>query len=220
MPRERKPRIGLLRSYFPGPESLGEAHIVQEVMEEALRKLTEIATFVDVAEDGLPIWFDVPTLLSEVDVQEFEMRTAVDKFFSSKHVLETPHRTLASVAASGDYDQRALTDVFWNTLKPGIDTTNPAYQGRLKRMTLLHEVLRQRFREQNLDAIAFPHQRRLVMEIGTRNQLDRNGILASLTGCPSLCIPCTDISFINYKSIWLISIVQQLGSVHRQKKHP
>ncbi|WP_246541674.1 hypothetical protein [Collimonas antrihumi] len=39
-----------------------------------------------------------------------------------------------------------------------------------------------------IDALAFPHQRRLVAPIG-ETQSERNGVLASATGFPSIAIP-------------------------------
>lgn len=189
VPEGKKVRIGLLRSYFPERASSGEGRIVQQVMDEALGKLSGMATLVDVDERTLSVDIDMPTLINDVDVQGFEMKTAFDEFLSSKYILATPHKTLDSIAASGDYDENALTPAFHNTLMPDNDTNSADYHLRRRKMDILYKSLQQLLKDQNLDAITFPHQRLLVMEVGTRSQLGRNGILASLTGCPSLCIP-------------------------------
>lgn len=182
-------RIGLLRSYFPRRGQTDDGEIVQEVVNNAIEKLAGIASFVDVDEQDIGISLDIDTLLATVDVQEFEMKAAFDEYLTSSTIKETPHKTLASIAASKEYDERALTSVFHNTLKEGFDIHNPEYKDRLQMMGMLREALEQCLEKQDLAAIAFPHQRQLVMKVGARLQLNRNGILASLTGCPSLCIP-------------------------------
>lgn len=40
----------------------------------------------------------------------------------------------------------------------------------------------------HLDAMVYPHQQQLVCKIGS-NQLQRNGVLCSSTGFPSICVP-------------------------------
>ncbi len=39
-----------------------------------------------------------------------------------------------------------------------------------------------------LDAILYPHQKQLVCKIGN-SQNERNGVLGSVTGYPSICLP-------------------------------
>ena len=40
----------------------------------------------------------------------------------------------------------------------------------------------------NLDAVVYPHQKQLTCEVGG-SQDERNGVLASVTGFPSICVP-------------------------------
>ncbi len=42
--------------------------------------------------------------------------------------------------------------------------------------------------DNKLDAIVYPHQKRLVVPIG-ESQTDRNGFLASITGFPAIVVP-------------------------------
>jgi amidase len=42
--------------------------------------------------------------------------------------------------------------------------------------------------DERLDAIVFPHQRRLVVPVGEK-QAERNGALGSVTGFPSIVVP-------------------------------
>ncbi len=43
--------------------------------------------------------------------------------------------------------------------------------------------------ENRLDAMIYPHQKRLPVPIGEYDQKERNGILASLTGFPAVVVP-------------------------------
>jgi amidase len=43
--------------------------------------------------------------------------------------------------------------------------------------------------ENHLDAMIYPHQKRLPVPIGEYDQRERNGILASLTGFPAVVVP-------------------------------
>jgi Asp-tRNA(Asn)/Glu-tRNA(Gln) amidotransferase A subunit family amidase len=45
------------------------------------------------------------------------------------------------------------------------------------------------FAEYKLDAMVYPLQKRLVVPLSECNQLDRNGILASITGFPAITVP-------------------------------
>jgi amidase len=56
-----------------------------------------------------------------------------------------------------------------------------------RRATLQNRIM-QILAENNLDALVFPHQQRLVVPIGER-QVERNGVVASTTGFPSIVVP-------------------------------
>lgn len=44
------------------------------------------------------------------------------------------------------------------------------------------------FADHDLDAIVYPHQQQLVCEVGG-SQKERNGVLCSVTGFPSIVVP-------------------------------
>ena len=198
----RKPRIGILEYYFPSPDDNEDASTVLGVMGEALHRLREVADFIPIPANKIGVdQLDITTLLAQADVQNFEFATAVDKFLNSKHVKKSPHRSLQSIADSGDYNKSSVGDVFFNTLVPGVDTTSPDYPRHLRRTEDLYDTLTACLEEYEIDAVTFPHQRRLVMKVEGQRQLDRNGLLASLTGCPSLCIPGIDRSLLSLSAV-------------------
>lgn len=186
---DRRVRVGLLRGYFPLPKA-PEVHPVQAVMDTAIAALKDsgVAEFVDIPNE-YDVAFDYSTLLLDYDVQAFELRATFDEFLESHHILTTPHKTLESVHTGGQYDERALSQVWHNTLKSEFNMQCQGYRERLQKIEVLREKLAGLIESMNLDVICYPHQKRLVMKTGTRIQEDRNGLLTALTGLPSLCIP-------------------------------
>ncbi len=74
--------------------------------------------------------------------------------------------------------------LFANTLDKGTDVYNTRMVKPLEVRTLLVEVMA----KYNLDAIVYPHQKRPVVKVGEA-QVDRNGVLGSVTGFPSVVLP-------------------------------
>jgi amidase len=98
-----------------------------------------------------------------------------------------PVRTLAELVRAGQCHP---------SLRPGLQVDarvvdgprTSAYQVQLSRRDDLRAALLQTMDEQRLDAILYPHQRRLVAEIG-EEQLERNGVLSNGTGLPAVVFP-------------------------------
>jgi amidase len=58
---------------------------------------------------------------------------------------------------------------------------------RLVKIEHVKDVIMQTMADQNLDALLYPHQKRLVVPVG-ETQVERNGILAGVTGFPALTV--------------------------------
>jgi Asp-tRNA(Asn)/Glu-tRNA(Gln) amidotransferase A subunit family amidase len=65
----------------------------------------------------------------------------------------------------------------------------PDYKDRRIKIEALRVQLADVMGKNQVDALVFPHQKRLPVLIGDMNQADRNGILGSLTGFPAVVIP-------------------------------
>ena len=65
---------------------------------------------------------------------------------------------------------------------------DPEYQRRFFRRENLRQTLLRVLADDELDALFYPHQRRLVVSIGEQ-QLERNGVLSNATGLPAITIP-------------------------------
>jgi Asp-tRNA(Asn)/Glu-tRNA(Gln) amidotransferase A subunit family amidase len=63
-----------------------------------------------------------------------------------------------------------------------------SYRLRLQKRSELQQRVIKIMADERLDAIMFPHQKRLVVPIG-ETQVERNGALGSVTGFPSIVVP-------------------------------
>ena len=197
----RQVRIGLLEAYFQPEictdesesEYIAENQIVQDVIRSSLDSIQERdvdITLVPIAPSSHPDW-SFETLFAKGDTQAFEFKHYLDEFLQSPLVSSTPHRSLESIARSGEFDPHAVTHVFSAALEDPetFSLTSEAYRSRLEYIAALKESVTQCFDRYDIDALVYPHQRRLPVKIGARKQSGRNGVLAALTGRPAICIP-------------------------------
>jgi Asp-tRNA(Asn)/Glu-tRNA(Gln) amidotransferase A subunit family amidase len=172
----RGKRLGALLDVFGS----GAVHReVNAAMHGALEKLAAAgATVVRVNIAGLD------ALTRDLDLGGYEFRAAFDKYLSRLGPA-APVKTLDEFIARGE---------FHPSLKAGLDaaqragTADPEYKARLLRRLDLRQAVMMAMAEHRLDALVYPHQRRLVALIG-EDQLERNGVLSNGTGFPALTVP-------------------------------
>jgi amidase len=171
-------RIGVLSEFF-GRESVHQE--VNAVTEEAIRKMAGAgADIIRIAIPGLDL------LTRNIQVAEYETKIAFDKYLASLGP-RAPVKTLAEFIAGGG---------FHNSLRAGLESdqrvadglNDPEYRNRLRRRDELRQAVMNVIAANKLDAILYPHQRRLVARIG-EEQLERNGVLSNSTGFPALTFP-------------------------------
>ncbi|KAJ5725055.1 uncharacterized protein N7483_006412 [Penicillium malachiteum] len=190
-------RIGILDAYFE-LEDIGscenaigaENATVQSIIRKALILIQDL---LDVS--LIPVECDanwgIAHLLANADTQAFEFQECLDSFLQSSDISSTPHRSLESIVQSGEYHKEAVTEVFFVSVEnPSVfSRSSEEYRARLDTIAALKESVKQCFDKHNLDALVYPHQRHLVVNIGATRQPNRNGILAAVTGNPAICIP-------------------------------
>ncbi|KAF7586445.1 hypothetical protein BBP40_008893 [Aspergillus hancockii] len=180
-------KLGIVRDYF-GDETTIDGLTINKTIHDALLKLQSNLSIDLIDLSATPDW-DVALLRAKGDIQAYEFRTVLDAFLNSPNVI-TRHKSLASIAASGEYNCQAMTPVFDQTLQGGEFTpTSPEYHSRLKRIEALKKSVERCFADHELTALVYPHQRQLVASVGNLVQPGRNGILAALTGRPAVCFP-------------------------------
>lgn len=171
-------RIGVLTEYF-GRESVHQD--VNAVTEEALRKMSAAgAAIVRITIPGLD------RLTRNIQVAEYEGKIAFNGYLASLGP-RAPVKTFDEFIARGGYH---------HSLKAGLEAdarvrdglNDPEYKNRLLRRDDLRQAVMTAIAANKLDAILYPHQRRLVVPIGDE-QVERNGVLSNSTGFPALAFP-------------------------------
>jgi Asp-tRNA(Asn)/Glu-tRNA(Gln) amidotransferase A subunit family amidase len=171
-------RIGVLSEYF-GREPIHQE--VNAVTEGAIRKMSEAgATIVRISIPGLAL------LTRNIQVAEYETKIAFNKYLASLGP-RAPVKTMDEFIAGGG---------FHSSLRAGLESdarvsdglNDPEYKNRLLRRDDLRQAVMNAIAVNKLDAILYPHQRRLVVPIG-EDQVERNGVLSNSTGFPALTFP-------------------------------
>lgn len=175
-------RIGILRSMFG--KDKGEEGQVNRVMARAIEALRKAgAVLVEINEPA----FVAEKLLAENDVMAFEFRDAFNAYL--KHYPNAPIGNLDALIASGKYDKASLQGFFDRANVADSPQRQADYDQRLVRDNNVRQKLIAWFAKEQLDAMIYPEQRRLVVKIGETDQAGRTGILAAVTGFPAVTVP-------------------------------
>jgi Asp-tRNA(Asn)/Glu-tRNA(Gln) amidotransferase A subunit family amidase len=171
-------RLGLLAD-FMGSDAVHAD--VNRVLEHAVATMTaKGATVVRVSIPG------VEELTRGLSLMTFEFKAAFDSYLAGLGPT-APVKSLAEFVARGEFHEsmrRGLEADLANTDGPG----SLAYSQMLARRDKLRQAVMTVMAANRLDAILYPHQRRLVVPIG-EEQVVRNGVLSNSTGFPALTFP-------------------------------
>ena len=171
-------RIGIVETLF-GKDPVHQD--VNTVTREAIRRIeAEGATTVSIRDPML----DTSKLVSEVSVHLYDLKPDLNSYLSNPSA-NTPVKSLEEIIASGKFSPNIGDEI---RKSQGLDRDAPEYKDRLFRRDKLRDRVMQIMAEQQLDALIYPHQQRLVVPIGSR-QVERNGILGSATGFPAITVP-------------------------------
>ncbi len=171
-------RIGLLTDFI-GTDPIHAD--VNRVVDTAVAKMTSLgATVVRVSIPGLD------ELTRGLNLMNLEFKAAFDRYLASLGPV-SPVKSLDDFVARGGFHEsmrRGLEGDLKITDGPG----SPEYQRMFARRETLRQAVMTVMAAQRLDAILYPHQKRLVVPIG-EDQADRNGVLSNSTGFPALTFP-------------------------------
>jgi len=168
-------RIGVLRSFFGNAPINEEVNVIANRAVEDLRKLG--ATIVELNTPDL----DSGKISSEISVHLYEFKPAINAYLVSGNA---PVKSLEEIIASGKFHP----NIGDNIKKAQSLEMDDGYRLRLQKRSELQQRAMQIMADNRLDAIVFPHQKRLVVPIG-ETQVERNGALGSVTGFPSIVVP-------------------------------
>ena len=171
----RGKRLGILRSFF------GTAPIHQEVNAVANHALEELrgagATLVELSTPDL----DSGKLANDVSVHLYDLKPDLNAYLATANA---PVKSLEEIIASGKFHP----NIGDNIKKAQSLERDDSYRLRLQKRAEVQQRVVKIMADERLDAIVFPHQKRLVVQVG-ETQAERNGSLGSVTGFPSLVVP-------------------------------
>jgi len=170
-------RLGVVKSLF-GQKEVNRP--VNQVMEEALDLLEAGgAVLVPIEED-----LDADRILETLSVHLDDFRAHLDAYLGALPP-EAPVHSVRGIIDSGRYHP-GIEENLKTAMSLEIGT--PAYQRKLIGQAELRTRLMQLMAFHRLDALVYPHQRQLVCRVG-ESQKERNGVLCSATGFPSIAVP-------------------------------
>ena len=175
-------RIGVLRTLFGSGPDYEEVNRVTAAAIETLKK--QVAVVVEIQDASL----DTAKLNANLDVQKYEYKSQINGYLK-EHGDRVPVHSLAELIASENYHKASLQKFLASAESYQDGLNEPDYKDRRIKIEALRVQLADVMGKNQVDALVFPHQKRLPVLIGDMNQADRNGILGSLTGFPAVVIP-------------------------------
>ena len=171
-------RIGVLTE-FSGRDPVHQD--VNAVTEDAIKKMARAgATTIPVTIPGLE------HLTRDIQVAEYEGKIAFNQYLAALGP-RAPVKTFDEFIARGQFHSSLKASL--ETDRRVVDGLNDSeYKSRLLRRDDLRKAVMNVIAANRLDAILYPHQRRLVVPIG-EDQVDRNGVLSNSTGFPAITFP-------------------------------
>ena len=170
-------RIGVLRSFFGGGPDHQEVNAAMEKCIAAMRG--QGAEIVEVTD---PI--DSNYLVSEVSLHLHDLKDHLNSYLAVLGPKAQVH-SLSDIIASGKYHP-GIEDNIKKAEK--LSTSTPEYRERLVKRSELQTQTMKLLADYRLDALVYPHQKRLAVPVG-QTQIERNGVLGSVTGFPSIVVP-------------------------------
>jgi amidase len=168
-------RVGVLRSFF------GAAPIDDEVNRIASQAVEDLkrsgATVVELNTPDL----DSDKVSSDISVHLYELKPALNAYLAAGN---TPVKSLEEIISSGKFHPNIGAGI---RKAQGLEMDD-SYRLRLQKRSELQQRVMKIMADERLDAIMFPHQKRLVVPLG-ETQVERNGALGSVTGFPSIVVP-------------------------------
>jgi len=169
-------RIGVLESFFGKTE-------IHEDTNKAVRKSIETMKAQGAEIISLNTEIDSGYLVREVSVHLHDLKDHLNIYLKALPDYAPVH-SVEEVLASGKYHP----GIEENLKKAmALSTGTPDYNRRLADRSQLQTQVMKWIADNGLDALVYPHQQQLVCKVGG-SQNERNGVLGSVTGFPSICV--------------------------------
>ncbi|MGI6014835.1 MAG: amidase family protein [Oscillospiraceae bacterium] len=170
-------RIGILKSLF-GKEKINQS--TNEVVYNALKVFTDCRAACVTVDDDI----NQPWLTSEVSVNLDDFYHDLDTYLKDLP-KEWPVHSMQEILDKGlfhPFSEQKLRDA----MSRSVDS--PEYYKKMFNKIGVRTHVLKLMADLKLDALVYPHQQQLVCKVGSKQQ-QRNGVLCSATGFPSICVP-------------------------------
>jgi amidase len=169
-------RIGVLESFF-GTDAIHED--TNKAVKSSIKAMKDQgAEILSLNEE-----IDSDYLVSEVSVHLHDLKDHLNVYLGALQ-NRAPVHSLEEVLVSGKYHP----GIEENLKKAmALSTGTPEYNKRLVERSKLQTQVMKLIADYQLDALVYPHQKQLVCKVGG-SQNERNGVLGSVTGFPSICV--------------------------------
>ena len=154
---------------------------VNRVVDDAVAKMT--ARGATVVRVSIP---ELSALTRNLSLMALEFQPTFNRYLESLGP-KAPVKTFAEFMARGEVHP-SLRNVLEGYLRMTNGPEQPEYEQQLRRRAALRQALMSVIAANKLDALLYPHQRRLVVPIG-EDQAERNGVLSNSTGFAALTFP-------------------------------
>ncbi|KAH0008740.1 amidase signature enzyme, partial [Aureobasidium melanogenum] len=177
--------IGVLETFFDRTQT-NETEPVNEALDSMIMRLQEAGATVVQIDDPK---YNVNAILASCETQRFELRQEVDQYLARSSLKGQHPATLQDLYSEGNsFLVLPQQYEFIKAVLKG-STQDLEYEAVLNNIQDLTKHLHGTFKTNRLDAIIYPQQKNLPVRIGAASQHGRNGILAGVTGFPSLALP-------------------------------
>ena len=170
-------RIGILESFFGKEEKNRQ---VTEIVRKAVSKLQEGGAVL------IPLQEEINSteLARNASIHLEEFREDLDNYLK-KYGKSAKYHSLLEIYESG-MTHPGVRESIYRALF--LTRYCDQYGAKLRRQGHMRGKILHLMDKYNLDVIVYPHQQQLVCEIGM-SQKQRNGVLAAVTGFPSITVP-------------------------------
>lgn len=170
-------KIGVLESFF-GKKA--EHQEVNAVVAKAISVLKALgAQIIPIKEEINSGW-----LTADVSVHLYDLKDHLNQYLQ-KLPARAPVHSLEEIIKSGKF-HAGIKENLEQAMLHSVGT--PDYNERLVLRSQVQTKLMKVFADHDVEAIVYPHQQQLVCEVGGA-QKERNGVLCSVTGFPSVVVP-------------------------------
>ena len=170
-------RIGVLNSFF-GTDEVHKP--VNDVIRNSIKQMKQEGA--EIIELDTPV--NVDALVQNVSVHLYDLEEDLNSYLAD-HPKKKPVGNLKALIQSGKFDSGIKANI---EKAVTLSKQSEDYMQRLAAREQLQQDMTKLMTEEKLDAMVFPHQKRLVVPVG-ETQVERNGVLGSVTGFPSIVVP-------------------------------